>query len=86
MRYNFCILPSFTFRYCLFGLNVGLTEKFEANSKPMRIHVSDPCKMLLDDRYVLEERTEGAELADKVCVIFIDSSQMNLIRISYFCY
>ena len=46
-----------------------MTEKFEANSKPMRIHVSDPCKMLLDDRYVLEERTEGAELADKVCLL-----------------
>ena len=25
--------------------------------------------MLLDDRYVLEERTEGAELADKVCLL-----------------
>ena len=50
----------------MFGLNVGLTEKFESNSKPMKIHVSDPCKMLLDDRYVLQERTEGQELADKV--------------------
>ena len=79
MYSNFRFFPLITFRYCLFGLNVGLTEKFEANSKPMRIHVSDPCKMLLDDRYVLEERTEGAELADKVCVIFIDSSQMNFI-------
>jgi len=37
----------------------------------MRIHVSDPCKMLLDDRYVLEERTEGAELADKVCLLVL---------------
>ena len=68
MYSNFRFFPLITFRYCLFGLNVGLTEKFEANSKPMRIHVSDPCKMLLDDRYVLEERTEGAELAEKVCL------------------
>ena len=58
-------------RYCLFGLNVGLTEKFESNSKPMKIHVSDPCKMLLDERYVLEERSEGQELMDKVnCTFF----------------
>ena len=56
----------YSHRYCLFGLNVGLTEKFESNSKPMKIHVSDPCKMLLDERYVLEERTEGQELMDKV--------------------
>merc|ERR1719394_904243 len=26
-------------RYCLFGLNVALTEKFESNSKPMKIHI-----------------------------------------------
>ena len=32
----------------------------------MKIHVSDPCKMLLDERYILEERTEGQELMDKV--------------------
>ena len=63
------MFPLLTFRYGLFGTNVGLTEKFELNSEPMRIHVSDPCKMLLDDRYVLEERTEGAELADKVCLL-----------------
>ena len=56
----------YSHRYCLFGLNVGLTEKFESNSKPMKIHVSDPCKMLLDERYILEERTEGQELMDKV--------------------
>ena len=28
-------------RYCLFGTNVGLTEKFESNSKPDQIHISD---------------------------------------------
>ena len=62
---------SLELRYCLFGLNVGLTEKFESNSKPMKIHVSDPCKMLLDERYVLEERSEGQELMDKVnCTSF----------------
>ena len=57
-------------RYCLFGLNAGLTEKVESNSQAMRIHVSDPCKMLLDERYVLEERTEEG-LADKVRKIYI---------------
>ena len=35
----------------------------------MKIHISDPCKMLLDDRYISEERTEGQELADKVIMI-----------------
>ena len=56
------------YRYCLFGLNVGLTEKFESNSQPMRIHISEPCKENLDDRYILEARTEGEELSAKVCV------------------
>ena len=59
-----------------------MTEKFEANSKPMRIHVSDPCKMLLDDRYVLEERTGDAELADKVCLDLLLSSRF---RKTLFC-
>ena len=68
------MFPLFIFRYGLFGTNVGLTEKFEISSEPMKIHVSDPCKMLLDYRYVLEERTEGAELADKVCLGLLLSS------------
>ena len=38
----------------------------------MKIHVSDPCKMLLDDRYVLEERSEGQELMDKVIITAFD--------------
>ena len=55
-------------RFCLFGVNVGLTEKFESNSKPMRIHISEPCKALLPAQYKLEERTAEAEpeLAAKV--------------------
>ena len=53
------------FRYCLFGLNVGLTEKFESNSKPMKIHVSEPCKQLLSAQYKLTPRDEP-ELRDKV--------------------
>ena len=53
------------FRYCLFGLNVGLTEKFESNSKPMKIHVSEPCKQLLPAQYKLTPRDEP-ELRDKV--------------------
>merc|ERR1712025_199832 len=45
-------------RYCLFGNNVGLTEKFEANSKPMRIHISEICKEHLSGQYKTEERKE----------------------------
>lgn len=52
-------------RYCLFGLNVGLTEKFESNSKPMRIHVSEPCKQLLSPQYKFEQR-DDPELREKV--------------------
>ena len=50
----------------------------------MKIHVSDPCKMLLDDRYVLEERSEGQELMDKVIKMKMGPRQ----RFSYFllCY
>ena len=53
-------------RYCLFGLNVGLTEKFESNSKPMRIHISQPCKDLLPPQYKVEERADEPELLEKV--------------------
>merc|ERR1719348_1813446 len=45
-------------RYCLFGNNVGLTEKFEANSKPMRIHISEICKEHLSGQYKTEQRNE----------------------------
>ena len=55
----------FHFRYCLFGLNVGLTEKFESNSQPMKIHVSEPCKQLLSAQYKCEQRDEP-ELREKV--------------------
>lgn len=52
-------------RYCLFGLNVGLTEKFESNSQPMRIHISEPCKSLLPAQYEVEERVDP-EVKEKV--------------------
>ena len=55
----------FHFRYCLFGLNVGLTEKFESNSQPMKIHVSEPCKQLLSAQYKCEQR-DDPELREKV--------------------
>merc|ERR1719422_2897646 len=45
-------------RYCLFGINVGLTEKFEANSKPDRIHISETTIEHLSSQYKLEERNE----------------------------
>merc|ERR1719245_1419777 len=51
-------------RYCLFGLNVGLTEKFESNSQPMKIHVSEPCKQLLTAQYKCEQR-DAPEVREK---------------------
>merc|ERR1712013_766204 len=45
-------------RYCLFGVNVGLTEKFEPNSKPMKIHISETCHGLLSGQYKVEERND----------------------------
>ena len=53
-QYN-CI---FNYRYCLFGLNVGLTEKFESNSQPMKIHVSEACKNQLSAQYKFEQRDD----------------------------
>ena len=53
------------YRYCLFGLNVGLTEKFEANSQAMRIHVSEPCKNLLPAQFKFEQR-DDPEVKEKV--------------------
>merc|ERR1719187_622712 len=44
-------------RYC-FGVNVGLTEKFESNSKPMKIHISETCQGLLSGQYKVEERND----------------------------
>ena len=55
---------SYHYRYCLFGLNVGLTEKFESNSQPMKIHVSEPCKQLLTAQYKCEQR-DDAEVREK---------------------
>jgi len=45
-------------RYCLFGVNVGLTEKFESNSKPMKIHISEKTQELLSGQYKVEERND----------------------------
>merc|ERR1711936_1056999 len=45
-------------RFCLFGINVGLTEKFESNSKPDQIHISEKTQELLSSQYKLEERNE----------------------------
>ena len=45
-------------RYCLFGTNVGLTEKFESNSKPDQIHISEKTIEHLSSQYKLEERNE----------------------------
>ncbi len=43
-----------------------LTEKLESNSKPMKIHISQPCKDLLPPQYKTEERTGEPELREKV--------------------
>ena len=56
---NTIIISYIFFRYCLFGLNVGLTEKFESNSQPMKIHVSEPCKQLLPAQYHCEQRDDA---------------------------
>merc|ERR1711874_131601 len=45
-------------RYCLFGVNVGLTEKFESNSKPDRIHISETTIEHLSSQYKTEERND----------------------------
>merc|ERR1719225_2307778 len=45
-------------RYCLFGTNVGLTEKFESNSKPDMIHISEKTIEHLSSQYKMEERNE----------------------------
>merc|ERR1719228_2301950 len=45
-------------RFCLFGINVGLTEKFESNSKPDQIHISETCQGLLSGQYKVEERND----------------------------
>merc|ERR1719239_1364121 len=45
-------------RFCLFGINVGLTEKFESNSKPDQIHISEKTQELLSSQYKVEERTD----------------------------
>merc|ERR1719348_1792495 len=45
-------------RYCLFGINVGLTEKFESNSKPDKIHISETTIEHLSSQYKTEERNE----------------------------
>ena len=50
-------------RFCLFGVNVGLTEKFESNSKPDQIHISECTVEHLSSQYKLEERhDEGLKL------------------------
>merc|ERR1719410_781678 len=50
-------------RYCLFGINVGLTEKFESNSKPDKIHISETTIEHLSSQYKLEERNvEGLKM------------------------
>merc|ERR1719495_2102718 len=45
-------------RFCLFGINVGLTEKFESNLKPDQIHISEKTQELLSAQYKVEERTD----------------------------
>merc|ERR1711962_10763 len=45
-------------RFCLFGIHVGLTEKFESNSKPNKIHISEETQKLLSDQYKVEERMD----------------------------
>ena len=48
---------------------MALTEKFESNSAPMKIHISQPCKDLLSPQYKCVERTDEG-LSDKVDLMF----------------
>ena len=61
-----CISFFFLSRYCLFGLNIELTEKLESTSKPMRIHVSSACQELLPPQYKTELRVDEPEVKEKV--------------------
>merc|ERR1711962_1645905 len=64
-------------RFCLFGINVGLTEKFESNSKPDQIHISEKTQELLSSQYKVEERTDEG-LSMKVggfCSFFLNSKE-----------
>ena len=50
--------PDHSHRFCLFGINVGLTEKFESNSVANRIHISEKTQELLSDKYKVEPRND----------------------------
>merc|ERR1712130_669186 len=65
-------------RYCLFGINVGLTEKFESNSKPDKIHISETTIEHLSSQYKLEERNEeGLKMRLNGCKSFFLTSKDN---------
>ena len=59
---------------------MALTEKFESNSAPMKIHISQPCKDLLSPQYKCVERTDEG-LTEKVRFMLIpDNLRLLLLK------